>query len=56
MAENNDRKAAKAGAGYTIGNILLRGISVISAPLFARMLTVEDNGAYNTFQAYVNIM
>lgn len=56
MAENNDRKAVKAGAGYTIGNILLRGISVISAPLFARMLTVEDNGAYNTFQAYVNIM
>ena len=56
MAENNDRKAAKAGVGYTVGNILLRGISVISAPLFARIFTVQDNGAYSTYQAYVNII
>ena len=56
MAETNDRKAAKAGLGYTVGNILLRGISVISAPLFARLFTVQDNGAYSTYQAYVNII
>jgi len=56
MSESNDVKAAKAGAGYTVGNILLRGISIISAPLFARILTVDDYGMYNTFQAYVSII
>lgn len=57
MAETNDKKAAKAGIGYTLGNILLRGISVISAPLFGRFIfSVQDNGAYSIFQAYYSMI
>lgn len=56
MAESIDKKAFKAGLGYTIGNILIRGISFISIPIFARILTVEDYGIVNTFTAYVSIV
>lgn len=54
---NNDAgsKALKAGVGYTLGNILVKGITFISIPLFARMLTVADYGVVNTFSAYVSI-
>lgn len=31
-------KGIKAGAGYTIGNILIKGISFISLPIFSHLL------------------
>ena len=49
-------KALKAGIGYTIGNILVKGISFLSIPIFARLLTVTDYGIYNTFSSYVSIL
>lgn len=56
MAESIDKKAVKAGLGYTVGNILIKGISFISIPVFARILTVGDYGIVNTFTAYVSIV
>lgn len=56
MAESIDKKAFKAGLGYTVGNILIRGISFISVPVFAQILTVGDYGIVNTFTAYVSIV
>lgn len=56
MAENNGKKAIKAGIGYSIGNIFVKGIAFISIPIFARMLTVSDYGIYNTYNAYAQIM
>lgn len=56
MAESIDKKAFKAGLGYTVGNILIKGISFISVPVFARILTVGDYGIVNTFTAYVSII
>ena len=53
--ESRGKKAARAGVGYTIGNILVRGISFISMPIFARLMTLSDYGIYNTFTSYVNI-
>lgn len=49
-------RALRAGIGYTIGNILVKGISFISIPIFARLLTVTDYGIYNTFSSYVSIL
>ena len=45
-------KEIKAGAGYTIGNILIKGISFISLPIFSRILSTQDYGLYNTYVAY----
>lgn len=54
--EDTTKKALKAGVGYTIGNIFIRGISFISAFLFARILSVSDYGTFNTFSAYASIL
>lgn len=49
MGEN---KVVKAGLGYTIGNILLKGINFLSVPLFSRIMTTEEFGVYNVFASY----
>ena len=45
-------KILKAGVGYTIANILIKGIGFLTLPLFARLLTPEDFGMYNVFMSY----
>ena len=45
-------KILKAGVGYTIANILIKGIGFLTLPLFARLLTPEDFGMYNIFMSY----
>ncbi|MCD7785692.1 MAG: oligosaccharide flippase family protein [Oscillospiraceae bacterium] len=53
MAEN---KEIKAGLGYTVGNILIKGISFLTLPIFSRLLSTEEFGIYNTYLAYENIL
>lgn len=48
--------AAKAGVGYTIGNILVKGINFLSLPLFSRLMTTEEFGIYNVFVSYEAIL
>ena len=45
-------KVVKAGLGYTIGNILVRGIGFLSIPIFSRLMSTGDYGLYNTYAAY----
>lgn len=54
--ENSDSKALKAGIGYTIGNILIKGINFLSIPLFSRLMTTEEFGVYNVFLSYDAIL
>ena len=49
-------KVINAGIGYTVGNYLLKGLSFLTIPIFARLLTTEDYGIVNTFGAYESIM
>lgn len=42
-------KLVKAGLAYTISNVILRGISFLSVPLFIRLLTTLEFGKYNVF-------
>lgn len=49
-------RVIKATAGYIIGNYLLKGITFLSIPIFARLLETEDYGVYNTFIAYEGIL
>ena len=54
--ESSGKKALKAGLGYTVGNMLVKGLSFLAIPLFARLMTVEDFGIYSTFSSYVMIV
>ena len=37
--ESSGKKALRAGLGYTIGNILVKGLTFISIPIFGRLLS-----------------
>lgn len=56
MTDNSGKKAAKAGIGYTIGNILIKGLSFITLPIFTRLMTTADYGIYTTYIAYESIL
>lgn len=49
------KKVIKAGIGYTIGNYLIKGLSFFTIPIFARLMTTDDYGIYNTYAAYDGI-
>lgn len=54
--ESNKSKIVKAGAGYTIGNYMIKGLTFFSIPIFSRLLTPSDYGIYNTYIAYEGIL
>ena len=56
FAKLKDNKIFKAGAGYTIGNYLLKGLGFITVPLFSRIMEPSDFGIYNTFLSYEGIL
>lgn len=45
-------KALRSGIGYTLGNILIKGINFLTLPIFSRLLTPEEFGIYNVFASY----
>ena len=51
----SQNKLFKAGAGYIIGNYLLKGITFLSAPIFTRLLTTEEYGDFGAYIAYESI-
>lgn len=53
---NESKKIINAGLGYTIGNILIKGISFLTIPLYTRLMSTSDYGIYNTYVAYVGII
>lgn len=52
----SDNKALRSGIGYTLGNILIKGINFLTLPLFSRLLSPEDFGVYNVFASYDAIL
>lgn len=52
----NSNKEIKAGVGYTIANILIKGISFVSLPIFSRLMNTSEYGLYNTYVAYEAII
>ena len=50
------KKEIKASMGYTIGNIMIKGISFLTLPIFSRLLNTEQFGLYNTYYAYDSIL
>lgn len=56
MKTKQTGNAAVAGVGYTIGNILIRGISFITLPIFTGLMSTEAYGLYSTFVSYESII
>ena len=54
--DNIGKKALKAGLGYTVGNVLVKGLSFISVFIFARLMTVADFGIFSTYNADASIL
>lgn len=49
-------QATKAALWYTISNILLRGVSLFTAPIFTRLLSIADYGIVNNFSSWAAIV
>lgn len=47
---------AKASLWFLVCNILQRGLSVITTPLFTRLLTTEEYGLINSYSAWMSII
>jgi polysaccharide biosynthesis protein len=54
--EVNSAKIAKATIWYTISNIILRGISLFTAPIFTRLLSTTDYGIAGNFVSWCSIV
>lgn len=51
-----ESKALKSGTWYTISSILLKAVSIITAPIFTRLLSTADYGKTSNFMAWLNIL
>jgi len=52
---NLNRIALKSGSSYMLSNILISASSIITAPIFTRLLTTSDYGIASNFVAWLNI-
>lgn len=52
---NNNVKALKSGFWYIIANFVIKGMALITTPIFARLLTHEQYGDYSNFISWTNI-
>lgn len=51
----NDRTVIKSGIWYTISNLLVKSMALITTPLFTRLLSKSDYGAYNNYISWQGI-
>lgn len=53
---NNNVKALKSGVWYTASSFLLRSIGFITTPIFTRLLTKAEFGAFNNYISWLHII
>ncbi len=51
----NNQTALKSGIWYTISNLLVKSMALITTPLFTRLLSKADYGAYNNYVSWQGI-
>lgn len=56
MSESINRKALKAGVWYTICNFVIRGINFLTTPVFTRLLSKSDYGAYSNYSSWLSLL
>lgn len=55
MNTAQDNKALKSGLWYTICNISIRAVAIITTPIYTGMLTTADYGRANTFNTWIDL-
>ena len=55
MSDNNT-KALKSGSWYIVSSFLVRGMALITTPIFSRLLSKEQYGDYSNFHSWLNII
>lgn len=55
MKIKNTPEGVKASVAYTVCSVLQRCLSLITMPLFTRLLTQEQYGQYNVYQSWMAI-
>lgn len=53
---NGEWKAAKSAVWYTVSSFLIRGIGLITTPVFTRLLTQDDYGQYSNYTSWLSIL
>lgn len=56
MKDNNIKNAFKAGIWYTISTLLVKSISIISTPLYTRLMSTADYGISATFNTWYALL
>lgn len=56
MREENGKKAVSAGIWYMVCNLVLKGLSIFTAPFFNRVLTKGEVGAFSNVLAWAGIL
>ncbi len=51
----NSNVVVKSGLWYTVANFLTKGILFLSTPIFTRLMTQEEFGAFSNFSSWLNI-
>ena len=46
----------KAALWFTVCSFLQRGVSMITTPIFTRMLSTEEYGLYSTYLSWENVL
>lgn len=53
---HSNGKALKAGIWYTASNFIVKAAGFITTPIFTRLLSAEDVGAFSNIQSWFNIL
>lgn len=53
---SNNEKALKSGVWYTVSNLLVRNIGLLTTPIFTRILSKADYGNYNNYLSWQGII
>ena len=53
---NNDKKALKSGIWYILCNFIVKGAAFITTPIFTRLMSQDDVGAFSNVTAWANIL
>ena len=51
----NGNKVIKSGLWYTIANVSIRAVAIITTPIYTGMLSTADYGRANTFNSWIDI-
>ncbi len=52
---NSDNKVIKSGLWYTVANVSIRAVAIITTPIYTGMLTTADYGRANTYNSWIDV-